>query len=125
MIEIFKSRYVKHLDELEQELLRFTNESNLWHTTGTITNTCGNLSLHLIGNLNHFIGAQLGKTGYVREREKEFADKNVSKNTILDSLCTTRQMIEKTFDGLNNEDLNKIFPLNTFGENKTVLEVLL
>jgi hypothetical protein len=40
-----------------------------------ISNSAGNLCLHLIGNLNHFIGATLGNTGYVRNREQEFSSK--------------------------------------------------
>jgi len=124
MIEIFKTRFIKHLDDLEYELLQFNQEIDLWRTSGTITNTSGNLALHLIGNLNHFVGAQLGGTGYIRQRDKEFTDKNVDRSSILDNLRMTRHMIEKTFDGMHDQDLNKIYQLTTFGENKTVLEVL-
>src|SRR4051812_26911639 len=40
-------------------------------------NSFGNLVLHLSGNLNHFVGAQIGGTGYVRDREREFTEPNV------------------------------------------------
>ena len=42
-------------------------------------NSVGHLILHLTGNLNHFVGGQLGKTGYVRDREREFTESNLPK----------------------------------------------
>ncbi len=50
-------------------------------------NSVGHLVLHLSGNLNHFVGAQLGGTGYVRDREREFTETAVpSKKAALDRL---------------------------------------
>ncbi len=47
-------------------------EAQFWTKPLQPSNSVGHLVQHLAGNLNHFVGAQLGKTGYVREREKEF-----------------------------------------------------
>jgi hypothetical protein len=72
-----KELYLSNLTKLKEELSAFKNETDLWHTQGDVKNSPGNLALHLTGNLKHFIGAQLGNTGYVRNRDKEFADKNI------------------------------------------------
>ena len=63
----------RDLNKLHQEISLYENEHQLWIVKESVSNSAGNLCLHLVGNLNHFIGATLGKTGYVREREKEFA----------------------------------------------------
>ena len=42
-----------------------------------ISNSGGNLALHLIGNINHFFGANLGGTGFVRKRDLEFSNKKM------------------------------------------------
>ncbi len=73
LIEIFERDLLK----LKEEISLYKDENNLWVTEKQISNAAGNLTLHLIGNLNHFIGATLGHTGYVREREKEFSTKNI------------------------------------------------
>jgi uncharacterized damage-inducible protein DinB len=48
------------------------SESEFWTKPVEPGNSVGHLVLHLTGNLNHFVGAQLGNTGYVRDRESEF-----------------------------------------------------
>jgi hypothetical protein len=71
------------------------------------------------------VAAQLGKTGYVRERDKEFSEKNVQRDIILGRIEDTKSMILSTFSQLKDGDLSRIFPLSHFGENKTTHEVLL
>ena len=52
----------RDLLKLKEELSAYTNEADLWKTPAGISNSAGNLALHLIGNLNHFIGATLGNS---------------------------------------------------------------
>jgi hypothetical protein len=49
------------------------SEEQFWRKPYPYGNSFGNLVLHLTGNLNYYIGAQIANTGYVRERELEFA----------------------------------------------------
>jgi Protein of unknown function (DUF1572) len=125
MINHFKNQFVKGLESLKTEINLFETEEQLWVAKNGISNSAGNLALHLIGNLNHFIGAQVGNTGYVRERDKEFSDKNVPRATILGHIDNTIQMIENSFRNLNDETLKSLLKLNTAGELKTGVEVLL
>lgn len=121
----FKLQFVKGLESLKTEITAFKDETLLWKIKGDISNSAGNLTLHLIGNLNHFIGAQLGKTGYIREREKEFSDKNIPAAELIFKIESTIKMINNTFEQLTESALKNAFPLNTLGENKTVDEALL
>ena len=50
----------------------------MWEVSGEIKNSAGNLCLHICGNLQHFVGAVLGNSGYVRKRDEEFSRKECS-----------------------------------------------
>ena len=60
------------LDRLIKELSAYSDEKIIWQTEGEVNNSAGHLSLHLIGNLNHFIGHVMGGTDYERDRDNEF-----------------------------------------------------
>lgn len=83
MINTFIQFYQKGLQDLRQEATQFKSEELLWKTLPGVKNSCGNLFLHLIGNLNYFIGAQMGNTGYVRNRDLEFSAKDVPVHEII------------------------------------------
>lgn len=125
LISDFSHAFIHGLDRLENEIKQFQHESEIWKVTGDISNSAGNLTLHLIGNLNHFIGAELGKTGYVRDRDNEFVTRDLHREVLIRMISETRLMLEKTFANLNEEDLAKPFRLNTFGEGKTTGFVLI
>ena len=79
-IEILKSLYNRDLNKLKIEIESYQNEESLWKIDENISNSGGNLCLHLLGNLNTYIGAELGETGYVRQRDLEFSLKDIPKN---------------------------------------------
>ncbi len=107
-MEAILQAYEAALDRLEAELAAYGREENLWKVTGQINNSGGNLILHLVGNLNHFIGAQLGDTGYVRDRPAEFADKNVPRQELTTRIASTRAMLRDVLARFSNDDLNRI-----------------
>jgi hypothetical protein len=115
----YKQLYITFLNSLKDEISLYKNEENIWKLSGEISNTPGNLCLHICGNLNHFFGAVIGNTEYVRERELEFSKKNVSRAELLKGIEETKKMIEKIFDGLTPDEINKIYPIDKFGENVT------
>ena len=108
------------IEKLGEELNLFHREEEIWQTTGDISNSAGNLTLHLVGNLNHFLGAQLGKTGYVRDRANEFVAREVHRDVMIRMVQETKVMAEKVLQSLSEEDLAKPFPGNHFGEGKTI-----
>ena len=78
--------YERDLRKLIEEINLFNNEENLWRTRGSVKNSSGNLSLHIIGGLNHLIGATLAHTGYIRNREQEFIRKGVERKVLVAQL---------------------------------------
>ena len=115
LIKLFK----RDLTTLKEEIGLYKNEANLWSIDGSITNSAGNLCLHIIGNLNHFIGATLGETGYVRQRELEFSQKNVAKPELIEQIDATSNMIENVLTKLTEIDLQEEYKHRVFKEPMT------
>ncbi|WAC02273.1 DinB family protein [Lacinutrix neustonica] len=97
----------KDLTKLKQELECYTNEALLWGVTDGISNSTGNLCLHIVGNLNHFIGAEFGNTGYVRQRDLEFSLKQVPGAELIQQVDQVMVIVENTLKTLTPEDLQK------------------
>lgn len=95
----------RDLLRLKNEIEAYTDEALLWEVRGEISNSAGNLCLHLMGNLNHYLGAQLGNTGYIRNRPLEFSDKNVPRTTLIQKIEATRQMLNEVINKLTEDDL--------------------
>ena len=115
----FKQLYLNFLNSLKDEISLYKDPENIWLLSGSISNTPGNLCLHICGNLNHFFGAVIGNTGYIRERDQEFSKRNLSREELFGAIEETKIMIGKIFDDLTQDDINKIYPINKFGENVT------
>jgi len=113
LIELF----TRDLSKLKSEIEAYSDESKLWVTGGDIKNSGGNLCLHLTGNLKHFIGAVLGNSGYVREREKEFSIKDVPRSELIKEIEETLDVVTNTLQSLSEEDLKKTFPIDVLREN--------
>ncbi len=102
--------FVSDMNKLKTEINSYADEKDLWIVKGEIANSSGNLCLHLLGNLNHFIGGILGENGYQRNRELEFSDKNVSRADLINRIDSTLEVIHKSLPNLNDEMLNETFP---------------
>ena len=119
VIDSLKTLFDRDLDRLKNELSSYKNESILWEIKKDLENSAGNLSLHIIGNLNHFIGAILGGTGYVRDRDKEFIQKDVPVSDLLTDIDEVKTTIYNTLQGISEEELSEKFPINVFGYEMT------
>lgn len=115
----FERCFTKDLNSLAKEIELCDEETILWHVPPGITNSIGNLTQHLIGNLNHFIGATLGETGYIRNREAEFSDRYFTKAQLIAELEKTSEMLEKVLGSLTQEELEKTYPYEPFGYSMT------
>jgi|SRR5690606_22986892 len=100
--------YERDIRKLIEEVNLFQNEENLWKTEGSVKNPSGNLALHIIGNISHFIGAILAGTGYVRDRDSEFARKGVPKKDLVAGLEGLIPMVRKTIVAV---DLDGEYPI--------------
>ncbi len=124
VLENLTELFERDLLKVRDEIAFFDNEGDLWAVRGGISNPAGNLALHLVGNLNHFIGATLGNSGYIRQRDEEFASKNVAKADILSMLDETIAVVRNTLGDLSDADLAKDFPLEKHGKTVSNLHML-
>jgi uncharacterized damage-inducible protein DinB len=124
MIETLKTLFNRDLNKLKFEIESYQNESTIWYIEKSVSNSAGNLCLHIIGNLNTYIGAQIGKTNYIRNRELEFSNKDIPKLQLIAQIEATIQTVNDALDLLTNVDLKKEYPLLVF-ETKTSTEFFL
>jgi uncharacterized damage-inducible protein DinB len=117
--ETLHKLYERDLAKLKEEIGLYADEADLWKTDGEITNSAGNLTLHLIGNLRHFFGAVLGDTGYVRDRDKEFSDGGVSRAELIAGIDQAAADVKLTLEKLTADDLADIYPIEVFGHPMT------
>jgi hypothetical protein len=117
--------YERDLDKLIEEINLYKNENDIWKTKEGINNSAGNLVLHLVGNLNHFIGKTLGDSDYVRKRDEEFSLKNIPRKKLISDLNSLKATIKNTFTKLSDGDLKKDFPLKIRDESFSTENMLI
>ena len=124
LITTIKTLFNRDLGRLKAEISQYKNEANIWIVKADIKNSAGNLCLHLVGNLNTYIGKELGKTDYVRNRELEFSAKNIPRKELMEKIENTRSVINQTLDNLDKAVLATEFPVLVF-EQSTSTEFFL
>lgn len=116
--EGIREDFLRHIDRLYGEIEAFSNEDALWKRGPGIRNSAGNLCLHLAGNLEHFIGAQLGGSRYVRDRAAEFATPRVSRSELLRRIESARGQVDRTLGGYTDADLAREVPTGSSPESQ-------
>jgi hypothetical protein len=125
LVRSLRQVILRDLDILGKEITAYTDEAGLWKVEKSIANSAGTLCLHLCGNLQHFIGAVLGNTGYVRNRDYEFSARGLPKSHLLSEIAAARNAVEKTLSGLPPERLGQDFPIEMLGGRQTTAFILL
>jgi uncharacterized damage-inducible protein DinB len=111
--------YDRDIERLKKEIESFTEENNLWRITGNIKNSAGNLCLHLVGNLNHYIGKNIGNSDYKRDRDAEFSLKNMPKQELVKQVEETKKIVLSALKKITEKDLQKNHVENVFGYEMT------
>jgi len=124
LTQTLKTLFNRDLNRLKSEIGSYKNEANLWIIDKSIANSAGNLCLHLIGNLNTYIGATLGGSNYIRNRELEFSLKDVPKQELINMIEATIIVVNETLDKITEKQLNSEYPTLVFQE-KTSTEFFL
>src|SRR5580700_11305879 len=121
--EVLADRYTQNAARV-RELAVSLNNVQFWQKPFPFGNSFGHLVLHLTGNLNYYIGAQIAKTGYVRDRPREFNDPNPpSKDEALKNFNDAVQMVLKTLQSQSPEDWSLEYSA-VGSDSKTRLEII-
>jgi uncharacterized damage-inducible protein DinB len=110
-VPVLHTLFARDLAKLSLEIEAYQHEPALWRTAPGIRNSAGNLCLHLLGNLNTYIGAGLAHTGYVRNRDWEFAAPYVPRAELLAGIAATRDMVADALAGVTEAHLATEYPL--------------
>jgi uncharacterized damage-inducible protein DinB len=124
MTTILAGALARDLRALRREIEAYGDERDLWKPLPGITNTAGTLVLHLAGNLQHFVGAVLGGSGYERDREAEFARRDVPRQELLQLVDRSLGVVEGTLPTLPEERLAEPYPQAVGGVTVTTGDFL-
>lgn len=111
--------FQKDLDKLKEEIELYSKDEQLWQLKGSITRTPGNICLQLAGSLQHYIGAVLGDSGYVRNKEAELRVKNIPRSKLLEDISSTKSAVTDALEQLSKNELAKNYPFPVFEESVT------
>jgi uncharacterized damage-inducible protein DinB len=104
---VLTDRYSANAARVHELAAPLTN-SQFWQKPFPFGNSFGHLVLHLTGNLNYYIGAQIARTGYIRDRPREFNDPNPpSKDDALKRLDDAIAMVVRTIAAQSPEDWSR------------------
>ena len=98
------SAYFRAIQARAHELIDPLSTKELWVRPHSYGNSVGNLILHLTGNLNYYIGAQIAETGYVRHRDAEFTGSGKSKEQLLADFYAAIETVVETIDRQSEKD---------------------
>lgn len=111
LLETLKSLFNRDLNRLKKEIESYTSEEKIWIIDKQIANSSGNLCLHIAGNLNTYIGKELGGINYIRNRDQEFSLKYIPRTVLVKKITGLMSMIDKVLSKLDEAELSKEYPL--------------
>ncbi len=115
---------VRELQGFIREVAACADDTSLWDVRPGVTNSVGNLALHVCGNLQHFVGQVLGKTGYARQRDREFNQRDGSRGDVVGELQTTIGMMATVLPTLSSTTLESDFPEQVGGQTINTAQFL-
>ena len=124
LTDTLKTILSRDLLKLKAEIELYKDEKNIWLIDKDIANSAGNLCLHLIGNLNTYIGKEIGKTSYIRNRDLEFSLKDVARTELVKNIDATVIVIQSALSKMKEDEMDKEYPLLVF-DKKTSTEYFL
>jgi uncharacterized damage-inducible protein DinB len=102
--------FIRDAMTLRDELAAYPEEQQIWALPVGTKNSAGTLALHLCGNLQHYIGALFGRTGYLRDRAAEFSRRHVPRADLLAECDAALEAVARGFAALGDDALREPFP---------------
>ena len=110
LIPIVQAMLLRELAAVRRSVEAYPDDASIWRLPAGLPNSAGTLVLHLAGNLQHYVGAVLGDTGYRRDRPAEFARRDVPRSDLLRELAAAVTAIDHTLPTLTDEKLAQPYP---------------
>ena len=105
-----KACLLRDLAGFGAELDAYPDDASVWTMPPGVSNSTGTLTLHCCGNMRHFVGAMLGQSGYVRQRDAEFSQRNLSRAELHVLIAVTMDEVSHALDGVDESSLPAVVP---------------
>lgn len=115
---------LRDIDGFLAELDGYPDDASVWAMPAGIANSTGTLAAHVAGNLRHFVGAHLGASGYVRQRDREFSQRDVDRDALRAELRAARADVDAALRTLDPARLGEPHPM-PFGTHQLPLGLAL
>jgi uncharacterized damage-inducible protein DinB len=115
----------RELRATERELNAYATEEQIWELPVGLPNSGGTLALHIAGNLQHFVGAVLGGSSYVRDRDAEFQRRNVPRAEMVEELRRAEIAVRETLQRVDDGILAGTYPLPVANRRLTTSDFLM
>ncbi len=120
--------FARDLGAVRREIAAYPDDASLWRMLPGLPNCGGTLVMHLAGNLRHFVGAVLGGSGYVRDRDAEFGMRDASRAALDALVVATANEVERAMSALDASRLAEAYPVaireHTVGTQRFLLHLV-
>ena len=124
-IDALRRVLIRELEAVRREVEAYPDDALLWREVPGLPNPGGTLALHLAGNLRHYIGAVLGGTGYVRDRQAEFSDRGLTRTAVIERVDAAIGEVETTLGRLAPDTLDAPYPESVLDRRPRTRDFLL
>lgn len=114
----------RELLALRRGIEAYPDDASVWRPMPGIANVGGTLALHIAGNLQHFVGAVLGGSGYARDRDAEFARRDVPRDEILREVDAAIAAVERGLQAIGDDALPRVYPERVAGRDVVTADFL-
>ena len=125
LAKLVSAALLRDVRAVKREIEAYPTEADIWRAAPGVTNTGGTLALHLAGNLQYFIGAVLGKSGYIRNRDAEFARRDVPRSELIVELERALSAVHAGLAPVTDADLARDYPQPLAGKTLATSDFLL
>jgi hypothetical protein len=110
LVEAVAAILDRDLQALGRELMAYPDDEAVWQLPEGAPNSAGTLALHLTGNVQHFLGARLGGTPFVRDRPAEFSARGLPRTALLGQIEAARAAVRAAAKRLEDGGLGQDYP---------------
>jgi hypothetical protein len=100
----------RELKAVRRTLAAYPDDAAIWRAVPGLPNSAGTLALHVAGNIQHFFGAVLGRDGYLRDRDAEFARRDLPRADLLVGIDAAIASVESTLSRLDANVFDGPYP---------------
>lgn len=124
LTEAVRAVLLRELESLVREIEAYPGDAEVWRLSPGISNSAGTLVLHLVGNLEHFIGAVLGQTGFVRDRDAEFATRDLTRTQLRLRIEAAKDTVDATLGKVTPDQCLLEYPIPVIGRRVRIADFL-